>query len=305
VACVLVADGCSADRAALRKAVEQAGLFERVLEAADGLRALRLLLSESVDVVVCDLDLPQLDGEKLLRTRLESRAGEPCFLFVTAAADPDRCVRLLDLGAHDVIAKPYHSAELGARIARQLRVHRLQQELREKNSELARLSSIDALTGLRTRRYVQDLLSLEALRSRRYRTGLVVLLVDLDEFKRLNDAHGHPAGDAVLRGVAERMLRTLRATDTAGRWGGDELIVVMPQNQPEGAVIAAERWRQSVASTPFALPDGGQVSATLSIGVAAFQGGHAGVADLVAAADRALYAAKRGGRNRVEIDEPA
>jgi len=141
VACVLVGDGCSADRAALRKAVEQTGLFERVLEAADGLRALRLLLAEPVDVVVCDLDLPQLDGEKLLRTRLESRVGEPCFLFVTAGADPDRCVRLLDLGAHDVIAKPYHSAELGARIARQLRLHRLQQELREKNSELARLSS--------------------------------------------------------------------------------------------------------------------------------------------------------------------
>jgi two-component system cell cycle response regulator len=302
LACALVADGCSADRAALRKAVEQAGHFDRVLEAADGLRALRLLLAEAIDVVVCDLDLPQLDGEKLLRARPESRAGEPCFLFVTASADPDRCVRLLDAGAHDVIAKPYHSAELAARIARQLRLHRLQQELREKNSELARLSSVDALTGLRTRRYVQDLLALEVLRARRYRTGLVALLVDLDEFKRLNDAHGHPAGDAVLRGVAERMLRTLRATDTAGRWGGDELIVVMPHNEPQGAVVAAERWRQAVAAAPFPLPDGSQVGATLSIGVAALAPEHAAAADLVAAADRALYAAKRRGRNRVEVE---
>jgi two-component system cell cycle response regulator len=302
LACVLVADGCSADRSALRKAVEQAGLFDRVLEAADGLRALRLLLAEPVDVVVCDLDLPQLDGEKLLRTRLESRAGEPCFLFVTASADPARCVRLLDLGAHDVIAKPYHSVELAARIARQLRLHRLQQELREKNSELARLSSVDALTGLRTRRYVQDLLSLELLRARRYRTQLVVLLIDLDEFKHLNDSHGHPAGDAVLRGVAERILRTLRATDTAGRWGGDELLVVLPQNHAQGAVIAAERWRQAVAAQPFELPDGRPVNATLSIGIAALAPAHATAADLVAAADRALYAAKRAGRNRVEVE---
>jgi len=302
MACVLVADGCSADRAALRKAVEQAGLFERILEAADGLRALRLLLAEPIDVVVCDLELPQLDGEKLLRTRLESRAGEPCFLFVTAAADPDRCVRLLDLGAHDVIAKPYHGPELAARIARQLRLHRLQQELREKNSELARLSALDALTGLKTRRFVQDLLALEFLRARRYHTGLVVLLIDLDEFKRLNDAHGHPAGDAVLRGVSERLLRTLRATDTAGRWGGDELIVVMPHNQPPGAVIAAERWREAVAASAFALPDGGRVAATLSIGIAALAPDHTSAADLVAAADRALYAAKRRGRNRVEVE---
>jgi diguanylate cyclase (GGDEF)-like protein len=302
VACLLVADARADDRAALRKAVAETGLFDRIVEAADGLRALRVLLAEPVDVVVCDLELPQLDGEKLLRMRRESRAGEPCFVFLTSSPDPQRRVRLLEQGAHDVLAKPCHAGEVAARVARQLRVRRLRTELVEKNAELARLSSVDAVTGLRTRRYVQDLLSIEYLRARRYRTSLALQMVDVDGFKGLNDAHGHPAGDAVLRGVAERITRTLRATDTAGRWGGDELVVVLPQNTKRGAAVAAERWRAAVAAAPFQTPGGARVGVTLSVGIAELEPRFASPGELVAAADRALYAAKRKGRNRVELD---
>jgi len=298
----LVAVAGAEDRASLRKALDETGLFDRILEAAGGLHALRLLLGEPIDVVVCDLDLPELDGEKLLRIRPEARSVDPCFLFLTGVADPERRARVLEQGAHDAIGRPYHTREVAARVARQLRLRRLQAELLDKNAELSRLTSVDALTGLRTRRYVQDLLAVEVLRAQRYGTRLALQMVDLDAFKQLNDAHGHPAGDAVLRGVAERLLRMLRATDTGGRWGGDELVVVMPQNTPRGAAVLAERWRAEVAAARFAGADGAPLAVTLSIGIAEYAPAHVSAADLVAAADRALYAAKRRGRNCIAID---
>ncbi len=299
---VLVAVAGAEDRSELRKALEETGLFDRILEAAGGLRALRLLLAEPIDVVVCDLDLPQLDGEKLLRIRPEGRSVEASFLFLGAAADAERRVRVLEHGAHDAVGRPYHSREIAARVARQLRLRRLQAELLDKNAELSRLTSVDALTGLRTRRYVQELLAVEVLRAQRYGTSLTLQMVDLDGFKQLNDTHGHPAGDTVLRGVSERLLHMLRATDTAGRWGGDELVVVLPQNTPHGAAVLAERWRSEVAEARFVSAEGARIAVTLSIGIAEHAPGQASAADLVAAADRALYAAKRRGRNCIAID---
>jgi diguanylate cyclase (GGDEF)-like protein len=305
VARVLVAVASADDRSTLRKVLEETGHFDRILEAAGGLHALRLILAEPIDVVVCDLELPQLEGEKLLRVlrvRPEGRNVDPSFLFLGAAADLERGVRVLEHGAHDVVARPYHAGEVAARVARLLRLRRLQSELLDKNAELSRLNSLDALTGLRTRRYVQELLAVEVLRAHRYGTSLTLQMVDLDGFKQLNDAHGHPAGDAVLRGVAERLLKMLRVSDTGGRWGGDELVVVMPQNTPHGAAVLAERWRAEVAAARFAGPDGSPIAVTLSIGIAEHSSDSTSAADLVAAADRALYAAKRQGRNRIAID---
>jgi len=302
VARALVAVAGAEDRAGLRKALDETGLFDRILEATGGLQALRLLLAEPLDVVVCDLELPELEGEKLLRIRAEERGADPCFLFLAGPADPERRVRVLEQGAHDVLGRPYHTREVAARVARQLRLRRLQVELLDKNAELSRLNSVDALTGLRTRRYVQDLLTVECLRAQRYGTSLTLQMVDLDGFKQLNDAHGHPAGDGVLRGVAERLLGMLRATDTGGRWGGDELVVVMPQNTPRGAAVLAERWRAEVAAARFPGAEGAPASVTLSIGIAEWTRAHTGPADLVAAADRALYAAKRRGRNSIALE---
>src|SRR5690606_7679055 len=143
------------------------------------------------------------------------------FLFLTAQRDPERMARLLRSGACDIVQKPFHAAELLARLDLHLRLRRLQAELREKNATLARLSTTDPVTGLRNRRYASEFLSLEVLRAVRYRTPLAVLLLDIDHFKRVNDTYGHRAGDAVLQGVADALRATLRATDVAGRWGGE------------------------------------------------------------------------------------
>lgn len=302
MATILVIEDSASQRAEIRRALEPAGLFDRILEASDGLHGLRLLLSDSVDVVLCDLEMPGLDGEKLLRVK-DSRPGgsEIPFLFLTASASVERRVRLLEDGACDTLSKPFHPAELVARLRLHLKIKRLQDELLDKNQTLSRHSMTDSVTGLRSRRYVTELLAIEFLRARRYRHPLSVLMADLDHFKRVNDRFGHPAGDAVLRGVASLLLAGLRGTDVAGRYGGEEFLVVLPQTDLPGAALLAERWRQSLEETPLALPDGGTLCATVSVGVAALGQGVDRPEELVRSADEALYTAKGRGRNRVEL----
>jgi diguanylate cyclase (GGDEF)-like protein len=302
MATILVIDDSEAHRSEIRKALEVSDQIDEILEAADGLRGLKLMLEESVDVVLCDLELPGIDGEKLLRMKNSVPGGSNIpFLVITATRSHERKARLLEDGACDAIAKPFHRADLIARLHLHLKVKRLQDELMVKNAALARMSTVDGLTDLRTRRYVMDCLSIEFLRARRYSTHLPIAMADLDQFKEVNDRFGHPGGDAVLRGVSELLLAQLRATDVAGRYGGEELIVLMPQNSPDGAAVMAERWRELVAATRFELPDGREAGVTVSIGVAGYEDGFETPYDLVTAADGALYRAKQKGRNRVEL----
>jgi diguanylate cyclase (GGDEF)-like protein len=301
---ILIIDDSATHRAAIREALEPGEIFDRVLEAEDGLEGLKLLLKEPVDVVLCDLELPGFDGEKLLRVKDQSPGGANIpFLFVTASQDVERRVRLLEDGACDALTKPFHPADLAARLRLHLKIKRLQDELRVKNETLARLSTSDPVTGLRTRRYVSEVLSIEFLRARRYHSDLAVLMADLDHFKNVNDKYGHPAGDSVLRGVSALLLSTLRATDVAGRYGGEEILVLLSGNDLQGGVCVAERWRSAVEQARFDLPDGRSAQVQISIGVATYLEGMHSPEDLVTAADAALYRAKEAGRNRVKAAE--
>ena len=165
---------------------------------------------------------------------------------------------------------------------------------------LANLSSADSLTGLRTRRFVDDVLNLEFLRARRYRSPLTLAMADLDHFKQVNDKWGHPAGDAVLRHVATTLQDLLRRTDLIGRYGGEEFLLLHPQSTASGATALAERIREAVAALRVETPSG-TIGVTLSIGIAEYDRQMESPEDLIAAADRALYAAKRAGRNRVVV----
>jgi len=302
---LLIIEDSPAHRAEIRAALEPSQLFDTILEAEDGLAGLKLLLSEPVDVVLCDLHMPGLDGEKLLHVKAQKGVSpEVPFIFLSASQNLDQQIRLLEGGACDTITKPFHPAELVARLRLHLKLKRLQDELREKNTMLARLSTTDAVTGLRTRRYATEVLNIEWIRSRRYGTPLSVMMADLDHFKLVNDEYGHPAGDAVLRGVSEVLRQTLRAPDVAGRYGGEEVLVILPQTELVGAVQMADRWRQQVEAESFRAPDGRSVAVTVSVGVASFHTSQAMPDELVSAADAALYRAKDFGRNRVEAAEP-
>jgi diguanylate cyclase (GGDEF)-like protein len=169
--------------------------------------------------------------------------------------------------------------------------------LRESRQELERLSVTDPLTGLFNRRWMMDALEHEVRRSRRMKHNFAVIMADVDYFKRFNDAHGHPAGDAVLKLVAEILRDSTRDVDVVARYGGEEFFVMMPETGGDGAADVAERVRARLAAER--LPGGGTV--TLSFGVAEFPA-HGDVGEtLIAIADAALYQAKREGRDRVVL----
>lgn len=171
------------------------------------------------------------------------------------------------------------------------------------HEEARNLALTDKLTGLRNRRLFDQQLSHELARAKRDGRPLALLLLDIDHFKRVNDTHGHPAGDQVLQSVARVVGSGLRECDLAARFGGEEFAVILPDTGRAGAVSVAERIRGAVAEAALRLEGGRQVRVTASIGVSVFPGGEAAPDRLLECADQALYTAKREGRNRVRLYE--
>lgn len=188
----------------------------------------------------------------------------------------------------------------------------LNRELQQRNAalvqqreELVWLAKRDALTGLFNRGEFLRLAEAELLRAKRHETDTSAIMVDLDFFKSINDLHGHPAGDKVLKHAAALLLAGVRATDTVARVGGEEFIVLLPETSQHAAMALAEKLLRTLRQTPAPVASDLELSVTASMGVGTVSAGHEGsVATLYAAADHALYEAKRGGRDRVERTEP-
>jgi two-component system cell cycle response regulator len=295
---VLLVEDSAAIRALVRRMLVAGG--HTVVEAARGADALALCRERQPDVVLLDVEMPEMSGwDVLAAMKADPATSDVPVVFLTGRSDTADMVDGLRLGAHDYLRKPCEPTELLARVQAAARVKRLQDELRQRNQELDLLSRTDALTGLRNRRHVEEYLERLVSLARRHAEPMAVLVVDIDRFKSVNDRHGHEAGDAVLREVAGRMVGSVRLEDMVGRWGGEEFLVVLPNTAAEGAAELAERLRQVVADQPCRLPDGGALPVTISIGCAASLMDDA--ATLVRAADAALYQAKESGRNRVVV----
>jgi len=175
-----------------------------------------------------------------------------------------------------------------------------QTRLNETLAMLAAQSERDALTGVYNRRKLEQILEAEVQRARRYKHSLSVLMFDIDHFKKVNDVHGHLIGDEAIKHVASKALSTLRITDAVARYGGEEFVAVLPNEEVSGATIAAERLRTAVA-VPFMAGGENNLTITISVGVTSFRADTEGAKGLVSEADTALYASKRGGRNRVTV----
>ena len=169
--------------------------------------------------------------------------------------------------------------------------------------ELQRASRHDALTGLLNRRAMEEVLNAETRRAQRLREPFCVLMVDVDRFKAINDVDGHAAGDRALQHLATLLAAQMREIDRVGRWGGEEFVVLMPGTTLNAAVALAERLRARAEAVPLHWQDH-TVPVTLSIGVGQWEAGDTSPAVLLARADAALYRAKAGGRNRVEVQRP-
>ena len=294
-ALVLIAEDSLVVRTLLRRQLEDYG--HRVVEAGDGEEALAMCREHDPDVILLDVEMPKLDGHGVLAALQASpdMADTPV-VFLTARTTTEDVVEGLRLGAHDYLRKPFEPAELLARVSAAVRVKTLQDELRQRNIELDAMSRTDTLTGLPNRREMQERLLAAASAGRRHGQPSGVLMVDVDHFKAVNDTYGHDGGDLVLRAVAQRLDEARRAEDSAGRWGGEEFLVVAPLTDLIGAAQLGERIRNGICESPVRVGEGPEVQVTVSVGVAS---GHDDVEVLLAGADAALYTAKRSGRNRV------
>lgn len=299
---VLIVDDWESGRLVIADLLQSAGIAEKTVLAEDGLQALRVLHTTPVDIVVCDLHMPHCDGIGFLRLKAaDPRLQGIPVIMLTGAEDVGRKVEALSCGASDYVTKPCELTELAARITVHVKLRQLQIKLQEANAKLERLTRTDPLTQVENRRHFDTMLEEEFLRARRYERPLSLCMLDLDHFKRLNDAHGHQAGDAALVAVADRCKRSLRRCDTVARYGGEEFALILPETPAEGARLAVDRLRESIANEPI---HHGQtvLHVTASIGVATFP--HELVTkpqELLALADAALYDAKRLGRNRVTL----
>jgi diguanylate cyclase (GGDEF)-like protein len=304
VVVALVVDDSPVVRREVASILKAHRLFELVDEAADGAQALaRLEQPPPVDLVLCDIVMPGIDGFKFLAAvRARPEWADIPVILLSGLEDPTETARGLDLGASDYLRKPFDPRELLARVRVQLKLKALQMELKLTNVHLEALATTDGLTGVWNRRAFMERVEHEWGRGSRYGRPFAFVMVDLDHFKAINDAHGHQVGDAVLRIVAARFLGGVRRNlDIIGRYGGEEFAVLLAETTIAGGVAAAERLRRTLSAAPFDAGGGvPRLYVTASFGVSSTSGpAVTSVADLIAAADRALYRAKAEGRNRV------
>lgn len=298
---VLIIDDSDTVRERIIHTLESHELFARYHEADDGLEGFKKLLSSPVDVILCDLEMPRIDGFKFLNMiKARPDLQDVPVIILTGMNDRDLKIKGLEQGASDYITKPFDPEELVARVKIHLKIKHLQDDLKRTNELLLELSNTDHLTGLFNRRYLMEALEKEFQRSLRKGGNLSLILLDIDHFKQVNDTYGHLQGDVVLNKVALQLQKELRSYDIAARYGGEEFIALLPDAMLKEALFVAERVRQAVQGTKFngALAS---LAITVSMGIATLPTPDGTTVDnFIKMADDALYRAKANGRNRVE-----
>jgi two-component system cell cycle response regulator len=293
---VLVVDDSRLVRLTVARHLEAARYA--VEQAADGKQALEKIESGSFDVVITDLRMPGLDGFEVLQATKRLAPGvEVIILTGTHTHDMSAAVRALRLGAHDYLTKPpSYADEVVLTVERAMEKRRLRESNERLIRQLEESSLTDSLTGVPNRRAFDRALAQEVARAKRHQHPLSFVMLDIDHFKSVNDTCGHDGGDEVLRSFASVVTGVLREDDSLYRYGGEEFVAILPHTEAAGAMATAQRIVAAVAGSAVAV---GSVTVriTTSAGVSSLAPADEG-RDAISRADAALYAAKKGGRNR-------
>ncbi|MGA2215352.1 MAG: diguanylate cyclase [Bryobacteraceae bacterium] len=306
---VLIADDSIVSRHLLEATLRKWGYDVTV--ACDGAEALQILEREDAPaLVILDWMMPGISGLEVCR-RIRARGSEPYIyiLLLTSKSQKEDLIEGMDAGADDYITKPFDQNELQVRLRAGNRLVRLQAELLAAREALREQATRDSLTHLWNRNAILEALSRELARAWRQSSPLGVVMVDLDNFKHINDNHGHLAGDVMLREAARRMQNGVRQYDSVGRYGGEEFLILLPNCGEVEAYSQAERLRKQLCQAEARIDDT-LLRITASFGVTAALPGEPWTPEgLLRKADEALYIAKKSGRNRVELlsyrSEPA
>jgi len=259
-----------------------------ITSAANGVQALEILKNSSLpNIIICDIMMPKMDGYQFRRTVLKKEDLKMIpFIFLTAKGRTPEKITGLEMGVDDYVTKPFEIDELLARVNAILKRHK----------SYKKLIQYDGLTNLYNRSTIEEKVNQEVHRVRRYKITSSVVLLDIDHFKQVNDSFGHNFGDEVLIKIAKTILEQLREVDVAGRYGGEEFVILMPETEKETAWRVSERLRKKISVLTF---DSYDCKITTSGGVSSAPEDGMELKDIIEKADVALYQAKNSGRNRI------
>jgi diguanylate cyclase (GGDEF)-like protein len=301
--------------------LKKTGELYKLEQALDGRSALRIAEKKTPDLIIMDWEMPGLNGIETIELLKQNEKTKdiPVIMATGVMTSSENLRKAMNAGAVDYIRKPIDHVELSARVHSALLLGESQKEvtrrkeelenlnetlfllnetLEEKNQELYKAVITDSLTGVYNRGYLMEFLSKEFSRCKRHGLILSCAMMDIDYFKAINDTHGHLVGDLVLQNLTKQVNSIIRHEDIYGRYGGEEFLLILPNSSEENARIAAEKIRFTIENTPFTC-EGVTLDVRISIGVADNTIGKPKIADqLVNQADKALYEAKRRGRNQ-------
>lgn len=293
---ILIVDDEEAFRAILVRRSRKMGL--NVKEAKDGQGALELLQEDAFDVLITDLYMPGPSGIDVLQHARRADSDLQA-IVMTGGATIETAIEALRAGAYDYLLKPLNTlSEFDVSLERALQHRQLLRENARLFAENKRLAETDQLTALYNRHKLSDFLDREIERTLRYARPLSMIMLDMDNLKAINDTHGHLAGDEVLKGVADSIRQHIRQSDVAGRFGGDEFIIILPEINLSGAVQVAERICAQIESLSYL-----DKRVSISAGVVEWESRYETQDQFHSAADMALYEAKRAGGGCIRVRE--
>lgn len=282
-------------------------LLDHILNAAgynttfccDGRQALERLDIAKPDLILMDLMMPNLNGIEVCQAiRAHPDHADLPIIFITASNDRAHLLEAFEQGANDYVTKPVYAPELLARVKTHLSLRQSQKDLKLAYQQLEKLSLLDPLTEVANRRALDNYADGEFKRAERYGSTFAILMIDLDYFKAVNDAHGHQIGDRCLQLIAHTLKSLLREVDQIGRYGGEEFMIILPATDLDQASALAERLRHHVVHLCPKINER-IINLSVSIGIATYHKTDTAVEAILQRADKALYQAKAAGRNCV------
>jgi len=267
-------------------------------EAINYQEALQKVIMTPPNLILLDVQMPEVDGFELANMlKSDSQTKNIPIIFLTAFFKEDEFVqRGYDLGAVDYLTKPIEEKRLYNKIHFHIKMYKQEQQLKEYNLTLKKQSTTDQLTQLYNRKYFDETIDKEIQRSTRYKTALSMIIADIDFFKKVNDTYGHIAGDHILANFATIIKDSIRSTDMAFRYGGEEFVVLLPNTTAQDAKQVTKKLRTAVNNHEFENPK----SITCSYGISQYEPEESKEA-FFKKADDALYFVKNNGRNNIAI----
>lgn len=280
--CILIVDDDPGIVSILKEQIHQAGY--EVLAATTGHEAVDLAKKHLPNLILLDVTMPGMDGlEVKKRLNQDESTEEIPVIFLTANATTEDKVKGLQLKPDDYVTKPFEPSELLARI----------HSVMSRRKRYEHIAMTDALTGLGNQHVFKIKIRWLFEMAKRYGRIFSVVVIDINEFKSINDTWGHSMGDLALKQFGETLSRTLRAVDIPLRYGGDEFVILLPESNEKEAYRAMDRLRDEVQATPLTSPDGKKMTLSFSLGIATYQNDLGSASELFEKADKEMYLNKK------------